>query len=209
MTAPDRRSSDVAAAWRTVVSAGRRLRRSPAELPSGPARDAPSLASRRGTLPDATRSQARSVAGRLPSLSATRRTGALDLALRPWSTADARASPGSARGPLRCLWAQPARGAPIARIRHRHFARSGNVGRRLMVRLADGVAGTGRCSRRGSPQPGGMPVAAERKVGNVWLLSIAIARAPDALAAIAETLSRIRRSCTPDPVGAWSPRPNK
>lgn len=158
-------------------------------------------ASARGTLPDATRAKLERLAGTPLALSATTRTGALDLALpAAVDAAEAARLAKLLREDRSVLWAQPLRAAaPIAKAATAD-ARFNVPGRRLMVRLADGIAEDWSVLAPQFAQRIGMPVAAERKVGNVWMLSVAIARAPDALAAIASTLQQDPAVMYADPV---------
>ena len=160
----------------------------------------PSVAPR-GTLPDATRAKLERIAGAPLALSAATRTGALDLALPASVDAgDAARLAKSLREDRSVLWAQPLR-APRALAKVATADARFNVpGRRLMVRLADGVAEDWSVLAPQFAQRIGMPVAAERKVGNVWLVSIAIARAPDALAALASALEQDPAVMYADPV---------
>ena len=160
----------------------------------------PSVAPR-GTLPDATRAKLERIAGTPLMLSAATRTGALELALPASVDAgDAARLAKLLREDRSVLWAQPLR-APGARAKAATADARFNVpGRRLMVRLADGVAEDWSVLAPQFAQRIGMPVAAERKVGNVWLVSIAIARAPDALAALASALEQDPAVMYADPV---------
>ena len=160
----------------------------------------PSVAPR-GTLPDATRAKLERVAGASLALSGTTRTGALDLALPvAMDAADAARLAKLLREDRSVLWAQPLRAPKALAKAATADARFNAPGRRLMVRLADGVAEDWSVLAPQFAQRLGMPVAAERKVGNVWLVSIAIARAPDALAALADALQQDPAVMYADPV---------
>ena len=159
----------------------------------------PAIATR-GTLSENLRSKLEAIAGTTLSLAGTTRTGALDLALgTPVEDADARRIAKALREDRSVLWAQPARatGAQKSAVLPPRFD---TAGRQLMVRLADGVAEDwGALAPRFAARLG-MPVAAERKVGNVWFVSIAIAQKPAALAALAEALQQDPAVMYADPV---------
>lgn len=145
----------------------------------------------RGTLPDGTRAKLERVAGTALAITAVTRTGALELAL-PGPVDDAIASRLAKllREDRAVLWAQPMR-APRATAKVAPSdARFRAPDRRLLVRLADGVAEDWSTLAPRFAERLGTPVAAQRKIGNVWLLSLLTARAPDALAAAADTLQQ-------------------
>jgi len=85
-------------------------------------------------------------------------------------------------------------------------ARYEKPGRQLMVRLADGVAEDWSTLAPRFAALVGMPVAAERKVGNVWLVSLAIARGPDGLAELASALQQDPAILYADPVRRMYPQ---
>jgi subtilisin family serine protease len=159
----------------------------------------PSVAAR-GALPDATHTKLERIAGTTLTLSAPTRTGALDLVLgAPVDEPGAARIAKALREDRAVLWAQPIRpAAPMTKVLR--SARENVPGRQLMVRLADGVAEDWATLASRFAERVGMPVAAERKVGNVWLVSLAIARGPDELAGLAKSLEQDAAVMYADPV---------
>lgn len=161
----------------------------------------------RGTLPAATLAKLERVAGASFTLIGATRTGALELGLAgPIDEVGAARIAKALREDRSVLWAQPIRaqqGAQkVARAPDPRFRQNGN---RLMVRLADGVAEDWPALAPRFAALLGTPVAAERKVGNVWLLSIAVARAPSELAALAARLEEDAAVMYADPVRRMIP----
>ena len=145
----------------------------------------------RGTLPDAMHAKLERIAGTSLTLTGTTRTGALELATPgPIDDATAAHLAKVLREDRAVLWAEPQRAArPVVKAANKD-ARYNRLGRQLMVRLADGVAEDWSTLAPRFAALVGMPVAAERKVGNVWLLSVATARTPDALTDLAKALEQ-------------------
>ena len=155
----------------------------------------------RGTLPESMRTKLERLTGAALAVSASTRTGALDLALpAPVDEADAMRFSKALREDRAVLWAQPIRPPAALAKAARADARFNTPGRQLMVRLADGVAEDWSVLSPRFSERVGMPVAARRKVGNVWLLDVAIARAPGELAALAESLQQDPAVMYADPV---------
>jgi subtilisin family serine protease len=129
-------------------------------------------AASRGTLPEAMHARLERIAGTTLTLTGTTRTGALELATPgPVDDATAARLAKALREDRAVLWAEPQRAArPVTKAANKD-ARYNRLGRQLMVRLADGVAEDWSTLAPRFAELVGMPVAAERKVGNVWLLS--------------------------------------
>ena len=158
-------------------------------------------AATRGTLPDAMQAKLERIAGTTLTLAATTRTGALELATpEPIDDAVAARIAKALREDRSVLWAEPRR-APraVAKAASQH-PRYNRLDRRLMVRLADGVAEDWASLAPRLAERIGMPLAVERKIGNVWVVSLAIARAPDALAELAAALEQDDAVMYADPV---------
>ncbi len=167
----------------------------------------PSTAAR-GTLPAATLGKLERVAGASLTLTGTTRTGALELRLAgPLDEVGAQRIAKALREDRSVLWAQPIVAAPGVEKRavpaDPRFQANGN---RLMVRLADDVAPDWPALAHRFTELLGTPVAAERKVGNVWLLEIAVARPPAELAALAATLQQDAAVMYADPVRRMVPQ---
>ena len=154
----------------------------------------------RGTLPEALRARLEAIAGTTLAVASTTRTGALELALpAPVEAGEAQRLSKLLRQDRAVLWAQPARSAGVSKsatIPPRFDA----PGRGLMIRLADGVTEDWSALAPRFAALSGMPIAAERKVGNVWLASIAVAQKPAALAAMAQALQQDPAVMYADPV---------
>ena len=158
-------------------------------------------AATRGTLPEAMRTKLERIAGTTLALAGTTRTGALELATPgPVDEAVAGRIAKALREDRSVLWAEPLRAPRTVVKAATQPARYNRPGRQLMVRLADGVAEDWATLAPRFAERVGMPVAVERKVGNVWLVSLAIARAPDTLAALAAALEEDEAVMYADPV---------
>jgi len=158
-------------------------------------------AAARGTLPDTLKARIEALAGSALTLAGTTRTGALDLALpAPVSSQDAAALAARLRVDRAVLWAQPQRPASPVLKSLSGDSRFDRAGRQLMVRLADGASEDWtRLAPRFSALLG-TSVTAERKVGNVWLLTLGTALMPPQLAALADKLQMLPQVMYADPV---------
>src|SRR4029450_7025225 len=139
-----------------------------------------------GALPADALGRLAELAGTTLALTGTTRTGALELALAaPVDETDAIAMVKRLRVDRSVLWAEPVLAASIAR----KAAVSGQApGRRLLVRIKDGVAPVwpallGRLSAQI-----GMTLKAERQIGNIWVLSVAYDVSAETLAQFAELI---------------------
>jgi serine protease len=161
----------------------------------------------RGTLPDAVHAKLERIAGTPLALTGRTRTGALELTTPgPIDDATAARMAKALREDRSVLWAEPQRAArPVTKAANKD-ARYNQLGRQLMVRLADGVAEDWTALAPRFAALVGMPIAAERKVGNVWLLSVATARAPDALSELAKALEQDGAVLYADPVRRMYPQ---
>ena len=161
----------------------------------------PSVAPR-GTLPDAMLAKLERIAGAPFTFTGTTRTGAIELCLAgPVDDAGAARIAKALREDRAVLWAQPIRPLPAttksAKAADPRFRARSN---RLMVRLAEGVAEDWTSLAPRFTQLLGTPVVADRKVGNVWMMTIAVARAPEELAALAAVLQQDAAVMYADPV---------
>lgn len=146
----------------------------------------------RGTLPVPMLEKLKRIAGATLTVTGATRTGAIELALAgPVDAAVAARIARTLREDHAVLWAQPLRSSSVAKVAAAspdpRFRAPGN---RLMVRLADGVAEDWTALSARFAERLGTPVVAERKVGNVWMLSIPVARSPEDLAALAGALQQ-------------------
>lgn len=155
----------------------------------------------RATLPDAVKARLEAIAGRPLALAGTTRTGALELALgAPMAAADAAALAARLREDRAVLWAHPERAAPASAKTLSGDPRFDRNGRQLMVRLADGVADDWAVLGPRFAARLGTTVTPERKVGNVWVLSLGTAHTPPRLAALAASMQRDPLVMYADPV---------
>ena len=158
-------------------------------------------AATRGTLPAAMHAKLERLAGTTLVVSGTTRTGALELATAaPIDEVAAARIAKVMRQDRSVLWAEPRRAPRPTLKAATQDARHNRLGRQLMVRLADGVAPDWAALAPRFAALAGMPVAVERQVGNVWMLSIATAQRPDALAAIAAAIQQDAAVMYADPV---------
>lgn len=160
----------------------------------------PELAAR-GTLPVSALAQLEAVAGVTFTLSGTTRTGALDLIPdRPLDAQDVAALAQRLRQNRGVLWVQPQPAVSAVAKLARATQQPEIASRRLMVRLQDGVdADWDRLLPRLSATVG-MPLAVERQIGEVWVLSVPAPQAPDALAVLAQRLQQDADVRFADPV---------
>lgn len=162
----------------------------------------------RGALTDAMLAKLERIAGAGFTLTGTTRTGAIELGLAgPVDDAGAARIAKLLREDRAVLWAQPIRPSQaVTKASTATDPRFRAPGNGLMVRLADGVAEDWSTLAPRFAELLGTPVAAERKVGNVWRLSIAVARSPDALAALAAKLQQDPSVMYADPVRRMLPQ---
>jgi serine protease len=176
---------------------------------SGPAAAAPVATLRlmlhpdvaaRGALPAEVLAQLEAAAGTTLTLAGSTRTGALDLIPgKPLEAVDAAAIARRLREHRGVLWVQPQPERTTTKIGH--VSQQPEIaGRRLMVRLQDGIdADWGRLLPR-LGQAVGMPLTVERQIADVWVLSVPAPQSPDALAALAQRLQQDREVRYADPV---------
>jgi serine protease len=142
---------------------------------------APSLAAP-GALPTAAAAHLRAVTAAPLTLAGTTRTGALELALP--LPADPAAVLARLRNDRSVLWAEVVDRAANTRARPKFAA--GEVSRKLMVRLADGVALEEKLQALSARA--GVALHAERRIGNVHVLALDGPVPLERLAAIAQSL---------------------
>ncbi len=145
------------------------------------------LAAARGQLPEARLAKLEAAAGAKLTLSGTTRTGALEFAVAgDPDAAQVSALLGRLRVDRAVLWAEPIDRSTTTRRALR--ARPALLGNRLLVRLADGVAADWPSLLPALSLRAGMPLAAVRQLGDVWVLQTMQLQAEDALARIADAL---------------------
>jgi serine protease len=120
-------------------------------------------------------------------LTGTTRTGALELGLAsPVDEADAVAMVKRLRIDRSVLWVEPVLAAPIAR---KSAAANGqSPGRRLLVRLKNGVTPVWPALLERLGAQIGTTIKAERQIGNIWVLSVPVDQSADTLAQFAEII---------------------
>ncbi len=159
-----------------------------------------------GTLPADARAMLITAAGAPLALTRTTRTGALELALpEPVTDAVADAMVKALRVERGVLWAEAVRPAPVARKAAPEDPRAETPGRRLLVRLKDGVVPdwTGIANRLAKRI--GMAVSVERQIAHVWVLSVPVPQSPEALAQLAAAIQEDPEVQYADPVRrAWA-----
>ena len=159
-----------------------------------------------GTLPPAVQSRLETLAGTSLTHTGSTRTGALDLHFpTPVDEAVATAMVRALRVDRGVLWAQvqwPALAAKKAPL----GTKSAAPGRRLMMRLKDGVAPDWDTLLARLSARAGVPVKAERQIGTVWVLSVAENQAPDALARLADVIQQDPDVQYADPVRRVLPK---
>jgi len=144
----------------------------------------------RGQLSADRQAQLEAIAGTALTLTATTRTGALELDFaEPRDEASVTAIIKRLREDRDVLWAEPVRPrADVEKIRPKSSSRE-RV-QKLMVRLADGVAPDWDALAPRFSAALGVPLAPDRQIGNVWVLTLAQAQTPERLTALAETLQQ-------------------
>lgn len=141
----------------------------------------------RGTLPDASRDRLTALAGAPVALVGTTRTGALELAVAgPRDAAALEMMAKRMRGDRLVLWAEA--GSPRTVQPKATRAAQRDVGRRLLVRLADGADPAAVAPRLA--QLAGVPVTIERAIGPVHVVALAQTTTVAALDAIARKLEQ-------------------
>src|SRR5512139_2248102 len=141
----------------------------------------------RGTLPDAARDRLAALAGTPVALVGTTRTGALELAVPgPRDVASLEAMAVRLRGDRLVLWAEA--GAPRAVRPKASTAAQRDIGRKLLVRLADGADPAAVAPRLA--EIAGAPVTIERAIGSVHVVALAQTTTLAALDAIARKLEQ-------------------
>lgn len=135
------------------------------------------------------------------TLTGTTRTGALELALpSPVEEADAVAMVKRLRVDRGVLWAEPIRATPITQKSAAADANGQTGGRRILVRLKNGVTPVwptllGRLGARI-----GTTLKAERQVGNIWVLSVPYDLGAELLAQVAQLIQEDADVQYADPV---------
>lgn len=170
-----------------------------------------------GTLPPQVQARLEALAGTTLTLTGTTRTGGLELDLaEPREAADLKSALRALREDRSVLWAEPAVTHGSAQTMRKRKAAGRNIdpipgpasdrGSKLMVRLAGAVAPDWSALLPQFSDAIGVPVAAERRIGNVWVLRLAQAQTAERLADLAaqlQTLSSVRYA---DPVLRKYPR---
>ncbi len=145
-----------------------------------------------GVLPPEALSLLVKLAASSLALAGTTRTGALELALpAPVDSAEALAMVKRLRVDRSVLWAEPILPPPV-KTKATDDTNGQTPGRRLLVRIKDGVTPDwpsllGRLGARI-----GLPLKAERQIGNIWVLSVAYDQS-------VETLGQFARLIQDDP----------
>jgi serine protease len=141
----------------------------------------------RGTLPDAARDRLAALADTPVVLVGTTRTGALELAVAgPRDAASLEAMAARLRGDRLVLWAEA--GAPRVVRPKASAAAQREIGRKLLVRLADGADPAVVAPRLA--EIAGAPVTIERAIGTVHVVALAQTTTLAALDAIARKLEQ-------------------
>ena len=158
-------------------------------------------AAARGELPPDARATLEALAGTALTLTGTTRTGALELSLpAPVPEADAAAMVKALRVDRSVLWAEPVRTPVLARKASVGDPRGGKPGRRLMVRLKDGITPDWPSLLTQLGNLIGMKVTLERQIGNISVLSVPLEQGPELLAQLAEALQTDPNVQYADPV---------
>jgi serine protease len=157
-----------------------------------------------GTLPPDALTKLETLAGTSLTLSGTTRTGALDLALpEPIGEAAAAQLMHQLRVDRGVLWAQPQFEAPAKKSLAQKV---GVPGRRLMMRLKDGVEPEWGALLARLSASAGVPVKAERQIGDIWVLSVAEKQSPEVLSRIADLVQQDPDVQFADPVKRVMPQ---
>lgn len=156
-----------------------------------------------GQLPPDVLAKLQALAGLPIEYSATTRTGALEFTLaQPLARGDAVALLSRLRDDRSVLWAEPVDPAPVA---PKATAISPFQGRKLMVRLLGDAAPDWSALLPRWADLVGMPLAAERQIGNVWVLVLSEPVPEDALDGMAARLQLDAAVQYADPVRRAQP----
>ena len=152
----------------------------------------------RGTLPDAAHDRLEALAGARLVMTGATRTGALELMMDGTPAGGANAAVARLRADRAVLWAEPGH-EPATRLLARAKAASGPPGRKLMIRLADGV-------RIDDALPllsarAGVTLRVDRVLGPVHVLTLFENTSAAELARIADALQSDPAVQYADPVG--------
>ena len=163
-------------------------------------------AAARGTLPTDAKARLQALAGTPLTLTGTTRTGALDFAFpTPVTESAATAMVKSLRVDRSVLWAEISRPA----VSSKSIAAPANSivpGRRLLVRLKDGVQPDWSVLLARLSAAVGVALKAERQIADVWVLSTAHDQEPDTLARLAEIIQQDADVQYADPVKRAYPK---
>jgi len=139
-----------------------------------------------GTLPPDALTRLQTLSGVALTLSGTTRTGALEFSLaQPLSNGDAATVLRHLREDRSVLWAEPILPSGLST---KALMPSPFQGRKLMVRLAGDATPDWNILLPRFAELAGMPLAVDRQIGDVWVLSLEQAVPEDLLAAMAEQL---------------------
>ncbi|HEX9300870.1 MAG TPA: S8 family peptidase, partial [Casimicrobiaceae bacterium] len=169
------------------------------------------------TLPPQVQRRLEALAGTTLTLIGTTRTGALELALaEPRDATELKTALRLLREDRSVLWAEPAipHGAAQGTRKRKAAVRgidpipgpASDLGSKLMVRLAEGVAPDWSVLLPRFTAAIDVPVVAERKIGNVWVLRLARAQPAERLADLAARLQTDSSVQYADPVLRKYPR---
>ncbi|HVO88631.1 MAG TPA: S8 family serine peptidase, partial [Casimicrobiaceae bacterium] len=148
------------------------------------------LAAPRGTLPDAVRTHLESVLGTSFDVAKVTRTGALDLAFSPALDArDAASAVAALRNDRMVLWAEMPSRLPSTTPALRPKSATPETSRKFMVRLKDDQADIAPLLADLSLRIG-VPIAVDRQIGPVWVLTVLQSRSVDTLDALAEVIQQ-------------------
>jgi serine protease len=143
----------------------------------------------RGSLPAAVHERLEALAGTRLAPLGTTRTGALELAVAgPRDAASLAAIAGRLRGDRSVLWAEAGPSRSVSAKSAKSAAAERETGRKLLVRLADGVEPAAVLPRLAALA--GVPVTIERTIGNVQVVALAQTTTVAALDAMARKLEQ-------------------
>ena len=158
-------------------------------------------AAARGELPPEAHATLESIAGTGLTLTGTTRTGALDLALAaPVTEADADAMVKKLRVSRSVLWAEAIAPASVARKSAKADPNGDVQGRRIMVRLKDGVTVVWPEFLERLRKRLGMAVTLERQFAHIHVVSVSLAQSADNLAEFAKIIQTEPEVQYADPV---------
>ena len=163
-------------------------------------------ASARGTLPAVAKARLEALAGTSLTLTGTTRTGALNFAFpTPVTESAATAMVKRLRVDRSVLWAEIS-GMAVASKSVAAPANSIVPGRRLLVRLKDGVQPDWSVLLARLSAAAGVALKAERQIADVWVLSTAQDQQPGTLARLAEIIQQDADVQYADPVKRAYPK---